>query len=1015
MIFSPCVSYRLGSSGSDTNGAYLMSHSANTGSMPNHYRFSPCSLRLMYPVIVHKGTCLQRHRANHCGNEVVEEGEECDCGNSDVCSYNDPCCTPSDAPRKSTDSPCTVPRSRGKTCSPLSGACCSVDCQAVGDSSKVCDEATECHGRSLCDGVSGKCPGAATKPNGTSCDGGSRFCVAGRCTGTVCQRHGLMICRCSNPPEDRCKLCCRASLGSQCLPAEALGIVGKRQRAIYLSPGEPCDDPLLAFCDEKHSCVPHLSVAHATLVEETPVNWFINYWPYLLAFIVAGLIGLVFFNWCVFHLEDAHMRSVHYGKIMAIFRIATVVGLQTLRDIAVSRYVFERFEKKVVRGNLPVSYLEAMSRLRTFFPTCPLSHMVNTVLMVTSEDVVVRVLLAQGFAFRRFVPKLADSEYAHLAHLLPARGLADRYSVQRPLEGTVSLGESESLILDFLAGRESDLGSVGSSGVLGLESGSAWGSELSSAFPLSDSASDSSFGSVSSAAGSLSGSSEFYASYLRKFKEELARSRDVVKGSTSNQLRESVVYGRTKSGTAHDDVLEKQMPRTKRPSPILKRRQLKPASPMSWPALPTSSPVSRTFITESVSGSTTLSKSFSNTTRLKVKKETACEAEQMRELKAAKRRAENLLKSVAKQTEQELISKLERTSMREETLKPDENNREEEKVQRLVLEPQEEVRKESEKDQTTSLWWLFLAPWFGSSSSKEVRADTAQFHGSSGANEGMDKHQATTPAKDSQPGEVARTQAASGPAYAVQSSSGVSASAVNAKEGRTGDVGRAPLKMQPSTSKQPNALLNASTATEARSSRGSGTSQQPSVSRMAGTSQKTSVPQPAGVSQEPSVSRLSPTFGQTKQLSILAESENHGASEQQTYLHFGQASGYPSHLSSTQTDADVDNTGCQSSKSTRAKGKSPTSRVSFSLASAVSTNSPYYLDCESTGLDDEPHYGMDFVDVHMDRTQQQQQPHRMPGSRETCGKRLWRAAALGLGTLKSARGGRSKPERIPRS
>ena len=31
-----------------------------------------------------------------CGNGIVEEGEECDCGSSDAaeCFLNDPCCTP---------------------------------------------------------------------------------------------------------------------------------------------------------------------------------------------------------------------------------------------------------------------------------------------------------------------------------------------------------------------------------------------------------------------------------------------------------------------------------------------------------------------------------------------------------------------------------------------------------------------------------------------------------------------------------------------------------------------------------------------------------------------------------------------------------------------------------------------------------------------------------------------------------------------------------------------------------
>ena len=1021
------MSYSFSSnSSSDTDGAYLMSHSATTGAMPNNYRFSPCSLRLMYPVIVHKGSCLQRHRANQCGNEVVEKGEECDCGNSDVCSYNDPCCTPSDAPRRSGDFPCTVPRSRGKTCSPLSGPCCSWDCQVVRDPAAVCNEATECHGRSLCDGVSGRCPGPAAKPNGTACDGGTRFCVAGRCADSVCHRHGFMTCRCSTPAEDRCKLCCRASLGSRCLPAEALGIVGKRQRTIYLSPGEPCDDPLLAFCDENHSCVPHLGVAHSAVVKGNPVSWFLNYWPYLLAIAVAALVGFGFFNWCSFHLEDAHMRSVHYGKIMALFRIAAIVNVRIARGITISRYVFSRLEKKVAKGNQPVRYLEAVSRLRTFFPTCPLSHIVSIVMMATSEEVVVRVLLAQGFAFRRFLPKV-DSENAPKTHLLP-RGLADRSNVHPAEECITSMPSA----ISFLG-----LGAEGSSSFFLKESGSVLGSELSSTYHRSNSASVLRLGDIGSAASDLAEDTEFSHSCLQHFHKELSRSEEVIRAVSSSQVRERVVYGRTKSASAIGDATRGEALGTTNEDsfhvPPLKAAQLTPAVPRSWPALPTSRPQSRTTLQTARKSGSTLSKSSSGTPKLgmkltprpqlvkserkayKLKKhaQVVLIAKRLHKSVAAKREAEHLRKANTKQTEQELIRKSESSTKTEDTSSTTDSTKsgEEEAVQITVSEIQEALAEESEENQTTSLWGLLSHYWIGDSSScEEVPADQDQLHDSPGANEALDIYLATKPEKGrDELGEVGDVQAASGLVRAGPPPGGGSASVVYTKE----DGGRVLLRTQSGTSKHPRVSSRDSTAVEIGFSQGlSDSAQHPGVSRPASTLQHPGVSRPATTSQHPGASQQASTSqhpGASRHASISKRPSmarllsavrvarqlgERSASKRQAFPDLRQASAEPKQFS-TKGDASVDKTGHEPPRTTpRTKDKPSTQQIAFASPSAALTDSAYYLDLEST-VPDNVNYGMDFVDVHMDKTQLQppSRAHRL-GNISNRWKALSRAAIV---------------------
>ncbi|KAK7113869.1 hypothetical protein V1264_000030 [Littorina saxatilis] len=409
-------------SGSKVDGAFMMSHQSTTGEMPNNYRFSPCSVRAMYPVIVHKGTCLHEHRNSQCGNGLKEDGEECDCGNSAVCPYRDACCTPSDVSQNSSDPPCTLHRSKGKTCSPLSSPCCTANCTVVRDVTRVCDVGTDCMGLSLCDGVSDECPEAPVKQNETSCGGGSRFCEGGHCTGSVCRSHALIACQCTIPVTDRCKVCCKTSNDSDCLSLETLGLTESsgQNRPLYLTAGQPCWSPKPAFCDGLHVCA---SISSSSTDNtkygfyQSTSRWIVRHWLYVLGAALCVVVGVTAFRTSRFHRKNSHIKAVHYGKIMAIFRIATLLKLHIMHDIALGRYLLGRYQRKVARCRVPLHYWEAVSRLRTFFPSCPLSHIANTVTLATSEDVVVCVLLAQGFPMRRFVSKLTTSEVARCGKL----------------------------------------------------------------------------------------------------------------------------------------------------------------------------------------------------------------------------------------------------------------------------------------------------------------------------------------------------------------------------------------------------------------------------------------------------------------------------------------------------------------------------------------------------------------------------------------------------------------------
>ncbi|XP_066108782.1 disintegrin and metalloproteinase domain-containing protein 25-like [Saccopteryx bilineata] len=99
-----------------------------------------------------------------CGNSVVEQGEECDCGALHLCE-KDPCCQPN----------CTF-RS-GAACA--FGLCCK-DCQIM-PTGRVCrQEENECDLPEWCNGTSYHCPEDMYVQNGSPCKGGG-YCYEKRC------------------------------------------------------------------------------------------------------------------------------------------------------------------------------------------------------------------------------------------------------------------------------------------------------------------------------------------------------------------------------------------------------------------------------------------------------------------------------------------------------------------------------------------------------------------------------------------------------------------------------------------------------------------------------------------------------------------------------------------------------------------------------------------------------------------------------------------------------------------
>nr|KAF6478932.1 ADAM metallopeptidase domain 21 [Molossus molossus] len=99
-----------------------------------------------------------------CGNRVVEEGEECDCGTLDLC-VKDPCC----------EVDCTF--NLHATCA--LGLCCK-DCKIMPNGTLCRKEENECDLPEWCNGTSHLCPEDVYVQNGIPCKGGG-YCYEKRC------------------------------------------------------------------------------------------------------------------------------------------------------------------------------------------------------------------------------------------------------------------------------------------------------------------------------------------------------------------------------------------------------------------------------------------------------------------------------------------------------------------------------------------------------------------------------------------------------------------------------------------------------------------------------------------------------------------------------------------------------------------------------------------------------------------------------------------------------------------
>ncbi|XP_021025682.1 disintegrin and metalloproteinase domain-containing protein 24 [Mus caroli] len=151
-----------------------------SATMDSSGKLSNCSYEVLWAHMIKK-SCIHREprpsdifQVKVCGNGIVEEGEQCDCGTSENCRRNR-CCMPS-----------CILRSRAK-CD--TGLCCNHKCQIQPSGTLCRAQENECDLPEWCNGTSHECPEDLFVQDGTSCPGDG-YCYEKRCNShnEHCQR-----------------------------------------------------------------------------------------------------------------------------------------------------------------------------------------------------------------------------------------------------------------------------------------------------------------------------------------------------------------------------------------------------------------------------------------------------------------------------------------------------------------------------------------------------------------------------------------------------------------------------------------------------------------------------------------------------------------------------------------------------------------------------------------------------------------------------------------------------------
>merc|ERR1719471_2694099 len=304
------------------NGNYIMFASATSGDRDNNNKFSPCSVKNISAVLdavvdERKHNCFQENNGAFCGNKIVEEGEECDCG-FDEAECAEQCCYPRtfDDNNQLNDFSCKL--KPGKQCSPSIGPCCDQQCNFIRKSHGVmCKAEQDCTEDAFCDGTTAKCPVPRNKQdNETECNEGTQVCQQGECKGSICLKFGLEQCFLSSQDQITtralCELACQEpGKNGTCRSTgkwidEFNGVRRGMTEKLSLRPGAPCDN-FQGYCDVFLKCRqvdaegPLVRLKNLLLNQKTLLGiaqWVTTYWYGVLLMGIGFVIMMALFIKC---------------------------------------------------------------------------------------------------------------------------------------------------------------------------------------------------------------------------------------------------------------------------------------------------------------------------------------------------------------------------------------------------------------------------------------------------------------------------------------------------------------------------------------------------------------------------------------------------------------------------------------------------------------------------------------------------------------------------------------------
>jgi len=325
-------------------GNYIMFASATSGDRDNNNKFSHCSkanISAVLDAIVdkRKDNCFVKSDGAFCGNKIVEDGEECDCGFDDQ-ECQEQCCYPRQSSELNADENkqkrCT--RRPGKECSPSEGPCCDKTCQFITNFDQVkCKSDGDCTEASYCNGKAAQCPEPDHKPdNVTECNQGTQVCQQGECKDSICVKYNHVSCfLTSEKVTDKrqlCELACKKpGLNSTCVSTRDLvaeGLISGLNEGLSLRPGSPCDN-FQGYCDVFLKCrkvdaegplvrLKNLLFNQETLL--TIVQWVTEFWWAVLLMGIAFVIFMAVFIKCfAIHTPSSNPRlpkNLHFTETL---------------------------------------------------------------------------------------------------------------------------------------------------------------------------------------------------------------------------------------------------------------------------------------------------------------------------------------------------------------------------------------------------------------------------------------------------------------------------------------------------------------------------------------------------------------------------------------------------------------------------------------------------------------------------------------------------------------------------